>query len=103
MHADPAEARDDRGEVIASIEAILELGEHAAGVLAGAAIGAGDRALDIAERGIDPLELRQLFRVPELVDDQTLVRNSGSRNAMKATEPIGDDAPFSSGAARPSP
>ena len=75
MHADPTEPRDHGGKVVAPIEAIFELGECSACVFVRAAIGAGDRTLDIAECGIDPPELRQFLGMSELADDQALVRN----------------------------
>ena len=50
-------ARDQAGELEAAVEAPGEAGEIAAGMVgADAAIGAGDGGLDVAQRGVDPLE-----------------------------------------------
>ena len=55
--AGPREARDHRGEIVSTIEAVLEFGEVARRVLAAdGPIGAGDRRLDVAESRVDPLE-----------------------------------------------
>src|SRR4029077_4025473 len=55
--ADPREARDHCGEIVSTIEAVLEFGEVARRVLAAdGPIGAGDRRLDVAESRVDPLE-----------------------------------------------
>src|SRR5512144_2249947 len=56
----PAEAGEHGGEVVAAVEAVLELGQIARNVLiADRPIGTDDRCLDVAERGVDPLEGRR--------------------------------------------
>ena len=53
----PAETRRHGGEIVASIEAVGEFGQVAGDVLlADGPLGGGDGGLDVAERGIDPLE-----------------------------------------------
>src|SRR5512147_3347288 len=53
----PAEAWHHGGEIIAPIEAVRELGQVAGDVfLANRPVGGGDGGLDVAERGVDPLE-----------------------------------------------
>src|SRR3954462_4097855 len=58
-HAGPAQARDYGGEIVSPVEAVFELGEVARDMLAvDGAVGANNGGLDIAERGVDPLEGR---------------------------------------------
>ena len=53
----PDEARDHGREIVAPVEAVLELGEVAWHVLgADGSPGSGDGGLDVAERGVDPVE-----------------------------------------------
>ena len=53
------EARDRGLELVASVVAPSEAGEIAFGVIGSElAIGSGDRALDVSERSVDPLEGR---------------------------------------------
>src|SRR5512144_2656915 len=53
----PAEAWHHGGEILAPIKAVLELGQVARDVLlADCPVGGGDGGLDVAERGVDPLE-----------------------------------------------
>ena len=66
--AGPAEAGDHGGEIVSLVEAVFELGKVARDMPAvDGAAGASGRNLDVAERGIDPLEgrcalLRYRFR-----------------------------------------
>ena len=51
------EAWDQAGELEAAVVAPSEAAEIAAGMLgADAAVGAGDRGFDVAQRGVDPFE-----------------------------------------------
>ena len=51
------EARDQAGELEAAVEAPGEAGEITAGMLgADVTVRAGDRGLDVAQGGVDPLE-----------------------------------------------
>ena len=53
----PAEAWHHGGEIVAPVEAVLELGQVAGDVLlADGPVGGGDGGLDVAEGGVDPLE-----------------------------------------------
>ena len=55
------ESRDQAGELEAAFEAPGEAGELAIGVFrANAAVGAGDRRLDVAQRGVDTFKWRPL-------------------------------------------
>src|SRR6201995_2521976 len=56
---DIAEAWHDGGQIVSAVEAVLEFGEVAGHMLvAGGAVSASDGALDVAEGGVDPLEVR---------------------------------------------
>src|SRR5271166_1765241 len=56
-HTRPREARDHRGEIVSSVEAILEFGEVAWHMFAvDGPVGSGDGGLDIAKGRVDPLE-----------------------------------------------
>src|SRR3954465_11671611 len=56
-HSRPGQARQHRGEVVAPVEAVFELGEIAGHVLRGDhSVGPDDGRLDVTERGVDPLE-----------------------------------------------
>src|SRR3954454_338344 len=53
----PSEARDHGGEVVSPIEAVFELGEVTRHVLlVDRAVGTDDGGLDVAQRGVDPVE-----------------------------------------------
>src|SRR3954471_19757780 len=55
----PGEALDDAVELETAIEAVGEAGQVGLGVLrADVVVGAGQRRLDVAERGVDPAERR---------------------------------------------
>ena len=54
---DVSKTRHHGGEIVASVEAVLEFGEVARHVLfADGAVGAGDGALDVAEGGVTHLK-----------------------------------------------
>src|SRR5512132_4379567 len=66
-HGSPAEPGEHGGQIVAAVEAVLELGQIARDVLvADRPIGADDRRLDVAESGVDPLEGEDALR-PEPV------------------------------------
>src|SRR6476659_3501098 len=72
------EARQHRLELEAAIEAPGEAGEIAGGMgRAELAVGADDRRLDVAERGVDPLEWCQLRGLPTRAGDHRLMRAAG--------------------------
>src|SRR6478735_8919958 len=59
MYGGPGEALDDAVELKAAIEPVGEAGEVRLRMLrADVVVGAGDRGLDVAQAGIDPLERR---------------------------------------------
>ena len=70
------QARQDGGEIEAAIESVLHLSEVAMGVLGEVegVIGAAQRALEVAEQGVDRLELRQLDARLAAAGDDALVR-----------------------------
>ena len=53
----PAETGDHGGQIVAAVEAVLELGEIARHVLVADGVeGAGQTGLKVAEQGVGPLE-----------------------------------------------
>src|SRR5512147_2483465 len=88
----PAEAGHHGGEIVAPIEAVRELGQVARDVLlADRPIGGGNGGLDVAERGVDPLEGRCEDRLAAGSGVDRLMRASRIRDAAEATEAIADD------------
>src|SRR3954452_9202308 len=58
--AGPGQARQHRGQVVAPVEAVFELGEVAWHVLGSdRVVGPNDGGLDVAQGGVDPLEGRR--------------------------------------------
>src|SRR5512144_2051929 len=88
----PAEAWEHGGEVVAAVEAVLELGQIARDVLvADRAIGADDRRLDVAQRGIDPLEGGCQHRFAAGAGADRLMRAAGRGDAAEARQSIAND------------
>src|SRR5512147_1016577 len=92
LYGGPAEAWHHGGEIIAPIEAVLELGQVARDVLlADRPVGGGNGGLDVAERGVDPLEGGCEHRLAAGSGVDRLMRASRIRDAAEATEAIADD------------
>ena len=79
-------------EIEASVEAVGEGAEIAAGVFAELErlVRAGDRGLQVAQDGVDPVELGQFARLA-LADDDVGVGASGIDDAGKATQAVAHD------------
>src|SRR5215216_4741740 len=72
------EAWDQGGELEATVVAPGEAGEIAAGVLgADVTVRASDRGLDVAQRGVDPLERRPPCRLLRIRPAGTALRKRG--------------------------
>src|SRR5512134_752659 len=88
----PAEAWHHGGEIIAPIEAVLELGQVAGDVfLADRPVGGGDGGLDVAERGVDPLEGGCEHRLAAGSGVDRLMRAAGVGDTAEAAEAVADD------------
>src|SRR5512134_1890596 len=88
----PAEAGHHGGEIVAPIEAVREFGQVAGDVLlADGPVGGGDGGLDVAERGIDPLEGGCQHRLAAGSGADRLMRASGIRDTAEAAEAVADD------------
>src|SRR5215207_7862985 len=87
------EARDQAVELEAAVVAPSEAGEVAPGMLgADPAIGADDRRLDVAERGVDPLERRPARRPLAAAGGHRRVLQAGLGRGGPAAQPVGDQA-----------
>src|SRR3954454_17707815 len=87
-HAGPAQARDHGGEIVSPVEAVFELGEVARDMLAvDGAVGANNGGLDIAERGVDPLEGRHARRRRTRSSLDDLVAATGVGHTAETLEP----------------
>src|SRR3954454_7315858 len=87
----PPEARQHGREVVAPVEAVLELGEVARHVLLpDGAVGAGDRRLDVAEGGVDPAEGRRARRSSPGAGPDHLVAAAGLGDGPEAGEAVAD-------------
>src|SRR4051794_39914482 len=88
----PSEPWHHGGEIVASIEAILELSEISGDVLlTDGAIGSGQGGLDVAERGVDPFEGRRQRGLATGAGSDRLVSASGVGDTPKAGEAVTDD------------
>src|SRR5512134_4150570 len=89
---DPAEAWHHGGEIVAPIEAVLELGQVARDVLlADRPVGGGNGGLDVAKRGVDPLEGGCEHRLAAGSGVDRLMRAAGVGDAAEAAEAVADD------------
>lgn len=69
-----SESRDHGLEVIAPVEAVLEFGQVARGVLpANGMVRASDGVLDVAKKGVDPVERRAIYTGTSTAGDDALV------------------------------
>src|SRR5512144_2535225 len=88
----PAEAWHHGGEIVAPIEAVLELGQVARDVLlADRPVGGGNGGLDVAERGVDPLEGGCEHRLAAGSGVDRLMRAAGVGHAAEAADAVADD------------
>ena len=85
----PAETRRHGGEIVASIEAVGEFGQVAGDVLL--AGGPLDGGLDVAERGVDPLEGGWPHRRAAGAGADRLMCASRIGDTAEASEAIADD------------
>ena len=89
----PAETRRHGGEIVASIEAVGEFGQVAGNVLlADGPLGGGDGGLDVAERGVDPLEGGWPHRRAAGAGADRLMCASRIGDTAEASEAIADDS-----------
>ena len=92
-HRRPAQARQHGGQVKAAMEAIAELPQVARQRLAAEVmVGALQAVFDVAEDGVEPLELRDGHAAIAATGDEGLVLESGMGDARKAGEAIGQHA-----------
>src|SRR5436305_700301 len=77
--------------MVSSVKAVFELGEVARDVVAADhTVGAGDCSLDVAERGVDPLEGRRARRGWPASRLDRLVGASGVGHAAETRQPVAD-------------
>src|ERR1700757_1230053 len=87
-----AEAWHHGGEIVSSVEAVLEFGEVAGYMLvADGAVSAGDGALDVAEGGVDPLEGRVQGGLATGSSDDRLVDTAGVADRSEAAQTVTDN------------
>ena len=86
------EARDKSSQVEATIEAIAEGSEVVLGILAvlQGVEGAGQAGLEVAEHGVDPLELRQVTRL-ERADHHRHVHTAGIGDCGEAAQTVAEN------------
>src|ERR1700758_4012015 len=88
-----AEAWHHGGEIVASVEAVLEFGEVAGYMLvADGAVRASDGALDIAEGGVAPLESRVQGGLATGSSDDRLVDAAGVAEPSEAVQAVTDNS-----------
>lgn len=82
----------DGAHVEPAIEAVLELGEVAVGVLGKTEgmVGPADRGLQVAQQRVDGLELRQLHARPATAGDDALVGGADQGSGAEAPQSIGE-------------
>src|SRR6201993_1094663 len=87
-----AEAWHHGGEIVSSVEAVLEFGEVAGYMLvADGAVSAGDGALDVAEGGVDPLEGRVQGGLATGSGDDRPVDAAGVADPSEAAQAVTDN------------
>src|SRR5712691_1646798 len=91
-HAGPAQAREHGNEIISSVEAVFELGEVTWNMLTvDRPVGADNRGLDVAQRGVDPLEGRFARCRWTASGLDGLVGASGIGHPGETLKPVADD------------
>ena len=89
-HRRPAQARQHGGQVESAIEAVAELPQVARQMLATELmVGTVQAVLDVAEDGVEPLELRDGHAAVAAAGDDDLMFETGAGDARKALESIG--------------
>src|SRR5687767_3804675 len=84
---------DQAGKLEATVVAPGEAGEIATGMRRGdLTVGAGDRRLDVAERGVDPLERRPSCRLLAAAGHDGPVLETRFVDRRPAVQPVGDEA-----------
>ncbi len=88
-HHRPAQARQHGGQVKSAIEAIAELPQVARQMLAAELmVGTPQAVFDVAENGVEPLELRDGHAAIAATGDDGRVLKAGTGDARKAGESI---------------
>src|ERR1700739_2515843 len=89
---DIAEAWHHGGEIVSTVEAVLEFGEVAGYMLVADGAGrASDGALDVAEGGVDPLEGRVQSGLATGSSDDRLVDTAGVADPSEAAQTVTDN------------
>src|SRR4051794_41896685 len=90
----PTEAGDHGGQIVAAVEAVLELGQIAWHVLVADGVeGAGQTGLEVAEQGVGPLEGGRLDRLPAGARDDRPMAAAGILDAAEGVEAVAVDRP----------
>src|SRR3954463_7954331 len=90
----PAETGDYGGQIVAAIEAVLELGEIARDVFVADGVeGAGQTGLEVAEQGVGPLEGGGPDRLPARARDDRPMAAAGIGDATEGVEAVAVDRP----------
>ena len=89
---DIAEARHHGGEIVASVEAVLEFGEVTGYMLvADCAVSASDGGFDVAEGGVDPFEGGGQSGPATTPGDDWLMRAAGLQDSAETAQPVTDN------------
>ena len=89
-HGRPAQARQHGGQVESAIEAVAELPQVARQMLATELmVGTVQAVLDVAEDGVEPLELWDRHTAVAATGDDDLMLKTGAGDTRKAGESIG--------------
>ena len=98
----PAETGDHGGQIVAAVEAVLELGQIARDVLVADGVeGAGQTGLEVAEQGVGPLEGGGPDRLLAGPRDDRPMAAPGIGDAAQGVEAVAVDRP--GGTQTPSP
>ena len=89
------------GEIVSPVEAVFEFGEVARHVLAAdGTVSAGDRALDVTQDGVDPLERGVQRGLTSRSGDDRLMDAAGAADTGKAAQAVTDNGAGGSEIAR---
>src|SRR3954452_8284860 len=89
------------GEIVSPVEAVFEFGEVARHVLAAdGTVSAGDRALDVTQDGVDPLERGAQRGLTSRSGDDRLMDAAGAADTGKAAQAVTDNGAGGSEIAR---
>src|SRR4051795_7657098 len=90
----PTEAGDHGGQIVAAVEAVLELGEVARDVFVADGVeGAGQTGLEVAEQGVGPLEGGGPDRLLAGARDDRPMATAGIGDATEGVEAVAVDRP----------